>query len=68
MSRRYCLVLTIALFETVSAWAVDPGSHVSQYSHLAWRRQDGFFTGRPLGLAQTLDGYIWIGTDSGSLD
>ena len=61
------LFLLFALFGTVSAWAVDPGSHISQYSHLAWRRQDGFFTARPIGLAQTQDGYIWIGTDSGLL-
>jgi len=34
---------------------------------MAWRIQDGFFAGSPTAIAQTQDGYIWIGTDSGLL-
>src|SRR6185437_12423217 len=38
---------------------------VSQYAHRAWLVRDGFFSGAPDAIAQTTDGYIWIGTDSG---
>jgi signal transduction histidine kinase/ligand-binding sensor domain-containing protein len=50
-----------------SAWAIDPGKHLSQYTHTAWRTQDGDFRGVPHGIQQTSDGYLWIGTDSGLL-
>ena len=45
--------------------AVDPNRHISQYAHTAWRMQDGVFRGAPFAIAQTSDGYIWIGTVSG---
>ena len=47
------------------ARAVDPNNHISQYAHTAWRGQDGIFGGTPRVLAQTADGYLWIGTTSG---
>jgi hypothetical protein len=65
-SWRYGLVLPLALFCTVPAWAVDPGRRISQYAHTAWRTQDGFFTGVPWTVAQTKDGYLWVGTTSGT--
>ena len=40
---------------------------ISQYAHAAWRIQDGFFRGNPSALAQTKDGYLWVGTDAGLL-
>jgi ligand-binding sensor domain-containing protein len=33
--------------------------------HSAWRTKDGFFSATPVAIAQTTDGYIWIGTDAG---
>jgi len=38
---------------------------LTQYSHTAWRSQEGVFNGTPSEIAQTTDGYLWIGTDSG---
>jgi len=32
-----------------------------------WRLQDGVFSGGPLAIAQTTDGYLWIGTQHGLL-
>jgi signal transduction histidine kinase/ligand-binding sensor domain-containing protein len=58
-----CLLLL--LFLATSASAVDPSKHISQYSHTAWRIQDGIFSGAPNAIAQTSDGYIWIGTQTG---
>jgi len=48
-----------------NAFALDPGKHISQYGHTAWRVHDGFFSGAPTPITQTPDGYIWIGTNSG---
>ena len=59
------LWLLISLFLSRPARAVDPNNHISQYAHTAWRVQDGIFEGTPRVLAQTTDGYLWIGTTSG---
>lgn len=40
---------------------------LTQYNHRAWRMQDGLFPGSPLSIAQTKDGYIYIGTEAGLL-
>jgi signal transduction histidine kinase/ligand-binding sensor domain-containing protein len=37
---------------------------ISQYGHSSWRIEDGSFA-EPQALAQTKDGYLWIGTASG---
>ena len=47
------------------ASALDSEKLISQYAHSAWRVQDGYFRGAPESIAQTTDGYIWVGTDSG---
>ena len=33
--------------------------------HKAWTIREGFFKSKTLCIAQTPDGYLWIGTDSG---
>jgi ligand-binding sensor domain-containing protein len=63
--QRHFLSLLLFLFAVNSVWAVDPSRHISQYAHTAWRIQDGVFEGIPRHLAQTTDGYLWIGTTSG---
>ena len=45
--------------------ALDPNTRITQYRHSAWRVQDGAFESAPNIVAQTADGYIWIGTGSG---
>jgi signal transduction histidine kinase/ligand-binding sensor domain-containing protein len=61
-SLRICFLLLLA---TCTAWAVDPDKQISQYGHTAWRIQDGIFSGAPNAIAQTRDGYLWIGTENG---
>jgi ligand-binding sensor domain-containing protein len=43
-----------------SAHAVDPNRKISQYGHAGWRSQDGAITPGTT-IAQTRDGYIWLG-------
>lgn len=59
------LVWPFILLFVISAAALDPDRHISQYAHTAWRIQDGFFTGTPQAITQTSDGYLWIGTEGG---
>jgi signal transduction histidine kinase/ligand-binding sensor domain-containing protein len=55
------------MFAPRPAAALDPTRQISQYGHTAWRLRDGFLGARPNAFAQTADGYLWIGTDSGLL-
>jgi signal transduction histidine kinase/ligand-binding sensor domain-containing protein len=47
------------------AFALDPALDVSQYAHTAWRIREGFTKGVINAIAQTPDGYLWLGTDFG---
>src|SRR5262245_45011803 len=47
------------------ASALDPKTRVTQYQHTDWTVQEGAFESAPNAIAQTPDGYIWIGTYSG---
>jgi PAS domain S-box-containing protein len=50
-----------------SAFALDPSLDISQYAHTAWRVRDGFAKGFLYSIAQTPDGYLWLGTEFGLL-
>ena len=45
-----------------SAFALNPALDVNQYAHKSWTIRDGFFKGRIESIAQTPDGYLWLGT------
>jgi PAS domain S-box-containing protein len=47
--------------------ALDPSLDISQYAHTAWTFHDGFSQGAVYAIAQTADGYLWLGTQSGLL-
>jgi signal transduction histidine kinase len=47
------------------AFALNPALDVSQYAHTAWKIRDGFVKGSILSIAQTPDGYLWVGTAFG---
>jgi PAS domain S-box-containing protein len=64
---RIFLILFCSVLACPSAKAVDPDRRISQYAHTAWRVRDGAFAGAPTAIAQTTDGYIWIGTLAGLL-
>ncbi len=46
-------------------FALSPALDVSQYAHTAWKIRDGFAKGSILSIAQTPDGYLWVGTGFG---
>jgi PAS domain S-box-containing protein len=49
----------------VSASALDSTRPVSQYLHDSWGTERGWPGGSIAAIAQTSDGYLWIGTDKG---
>jgi signal transduction histidine kinase/ligand-binding sensor domain-containing protein len=70
MLRRLALATTLSLIATAwcaSTWALNPDLDVSQYAHTAWKVRDGFSKGEIESIAQTPDGYLWLGTEFGLL-
>jgi signal transduction histidine kinase/ligand-binding sensor domain-containing protein len=47
------------------AFALNPALDVSQYAHMSWKVRDGFVKGAIFSIAQTPDGYLWLGTEFG---
>src|SRR5882724_2456797 len=50
-----------------TAFGLNPALDVSQYAHTSWKIRDGFTNGTINSIAQTPDGYLWLGTEFGLL-
>ena len=61
--RRACLWAVMCLCG-VSLSALDPQRDIHQFAHRSWLEKDGY-PGQPQALAQTTDGFLWIGTFDG---
>ena len=62
------LLLTYIMWEPCQrAIALNPALDVSEYAHTAWRVREGFAANEINSLAQTPDGYLWLGTNLGLL-
>ncbi|SEF80019.1 PAS domain S-box-containing protein [Bryocella elongata] len=66
------IAMTTACLFVVMAWsmsgfALSPDLDISQYAHTSWKIRDGFTKGKINAITQTLDGYLWLGTDFGLL-
>src|SRR6476619_3702969 len=64
---RKILLACMVLVWSPCAFALDPALDVNQYAHTAWKIRDGFSKGRITSIAQTPDGYLWLGTEFGLL-
>ncbi len=66
--RRVAAALAIAILvmvvDSTTAWALDPQKAITQYVHTRWGSDQGFAQ-RAYAMAQTPDGYLWIGTLNG---
>ncbi len=47
------------------AYGLDPDRAMSQYTHDYWNVGQGFAGGPVYAIAQTKDGYLWLGTEMG---
>ena len=53
------------LFTCGTAAGLDPAKAISQYAHASWSTVDGLPQDNVVSLAQTPDGYLWLGTEEG---
>src|SRR5262245_58603951 len=61
-----CIALAAMLLILCSRlFALNPALDVSQYAHTSWKIRDGFPKGQVISIAQTPDGYLWLGTEFG---
>src|ERR1700745_1103503 len=72
MGKRHGIARAVIALAPLLAWcwcafALDPSLDVSQYAHTSWRVREGFTRGHISAIAQTPDGYLWLGTDFGLL-
>jgi len=59
------LVLYLLLAGCHCAFALNPALDISQYAHNVWTVRDGFSVGTIFAMAQTPDGYLWLGAEFG---
>ena len=59
------LLAGMLLASSPCAFALNPSLDVSQYAHTAWKIREGFSKGAIYAIAQTPDGYLWLGTEFG---
>ena len=62
---RQFLLLAFTVLTVNLALAIDPSRAMSQYVHDRWGPGEGFPRGPVYAIAQTTDGYLWIGTQAG---
>src|SRR6478672_8095942 len=61
----FVLSATLLLPFCPRAHALNPRLDINQYAHTSWKNREGFANGVIGSIAQTADGYLWLGTDSG---
>jgi hypothetical protein len=59
-------VCTFLLSRVTAAGARDLGRDVHQLAHRPWGEKDGY-PGSAQAVAQTADGFVWIGSDIGAV-
>ena len=64
---RVSLVAAAILLLGTPARALNPALEINQYAHSVRTTLEGGFRGAPSSFAQTIDGYLWIGTEFGVL-
>ena len=60
-------VAALLLSPPSRARTLDPAYEANQYAHTAWKVRDGSFKDSIAAIAQTPDGYLWLGTQFGLL-
>ena len=63
---RYAAAALAVLLACCScAFSLVPSLDINQYAHTAWTVREGFSVGNIYAVAQTPDGYLWLGTEFG---
>ncbi len=62
---RLSLIAALLMCFADISWSLDPGKALTQYAHRVWRDKEGLPQNSVQAIAQTRDGYIWVGTQEG---
>ena len=68
---QFLLIVLLAAPSSQTGWAqsaptgLDPGKALTQHMHTVWNDDDGLPHSTVNAVAQTPDGYLWVGTDGG---
>jgi signal transduction histidine kinase/ligand-binding sensor domain-containing protein len=65
VARALIAIGTLLLLGSRPVLALDPSLNISQYAHTAWTTRDGFSVSAIFAMAQTPDGYLWLGSEFG---
>src|ERR1039458_8710769 len=65
VGKRIGAVLALAAWLAPSALSLDPRKSLTQYSRTIWTQERGLPQDTIRAIAQTTDGYLWLGTDEG---
>lgn len=72
--RRRCAAVALivlcalgSLLRSPVSLALNPTLDISQYGHTEWTFREGFQAGAVYAIAQSSDGYLWLGTQAGLL-
>jgi signal transduction histidine kinase/ligand-binding sensor domain-containing protein len=57
-------LVIVGIVLSIPAKALDPQKRISQFTHTSWTAKDGV-PGPVRAIAQTPDGYLWLGTEAG---
>lgn len=60
-------LIAVILTLPATGESLNPGYTISQYGHSSWTLREAELAAYPRALAQTRDGYLWLGTNSGLL-
>ena len=64
MNARFAIISVAILLASSRTSALNPALDITQYAHTAWRIGEGVLNSRVVSIAQTPDGYLWLGTES----
>src|ERR1035441_1677241 len=65
VGKRIGAVLALAAWLAPSALSLDPRKSLTQYSRTIWTQERGLPQDTIRAVAQTTDGYLWLGPDEG---
>jgi signal transduction histidine kinase/ligand-binding sensor domain-containing protein len=65
--RYVALALCVVAIVCPCAIALNPSLDINQYAHTAWKHNEQISKGIIFSVAQTPDGYLWLGTEFGLL-
>jgi ligand-binding sensor domain-containing protein len=65
MTRSAALLVLLLNAYCGVAYGLNPSLDISQYGSRSWTIREGFLKGQVYAIAQTPDGYLWLGTEFG---